>query len=109
MGAWTAGTLELKPDATSSKSTYPVRSTAIPPTKRGVETRLLRGGVVRKDEKPTQDVPGWTFEVDEISAGAYRVRGTDELGRSVEATGVDPEALLRACAEAAGAIAASRN
>jgi hypothetical protein len=40
---------------------------------------------------------GWIFETEEVSAGVYRVRGTDRLGRSIEATGTDPDALLEKC------------
>ena len=39
----------------------------------------------------------WKFEVDEVSAGVYRARGVDEEGRTVEAVGTDPEALLAQC------------
>jgi hypothetical protein len=39
-------------------------------------------------------LPEWTFEIDEVSAGVYRVQGVDEEGRSVEVTGTDPDALL---------------
>jgi hypothetical protein len=42
-------------------------------------------------------LPGWTFEVEEISAGVYRVRGVDRAGRSVEQTGTDPDAVLEEC------------
>jgi hypothetical protein len=41
-----------------------------------------------------KEIPGWNFEVDEVSAGVYKVSGKDELGRSVEMTGTDPDALL---------------
>ncbi len=40
---------------------------------------------------------GWSFNVEEVSAGVYRVRGADRSGRSVEATGTDPDALLEQC------------
>lgn len=51
-----------------------------------------------------EDLPGWTFEIDEISAGVFRVRGVDEAGRSVEATGTDPDALLRDCQRSAAEL-----
>ena len=47
------------------------------------------------------ELPGWTFDLDEISAGVYRVRGVDEAGRSVEATGTDPDALVDECRKSA--------
>lgn len=43
------------------------------------------------------DPPGWSFEVEEVSAGVYRVRGADKAGRTVERSGTDPEALLQRC------------
>lgn len=41
-----------------------------------------------------EDLAGWTFKVEEVSAGVYRVHGVDEEGRSLQATGTDPNALL---------------
>lgn len=35
----------------------------------------------------------WVMAIDETSAGTYRVRVEDRLGRRVELTGGDPEAL----------------
>lgn len=43
------------------------------------------------------DLAGWTFQVEESSAGVYTVRGTDEAGRTVQSHGHDEEALLRKC------------
>ena len=40
---------------------------------------------------------GWAFEVEEVSAGVYRVDGQDEAGRSVSRTGTDQWAVLDAC------------
>ena len=39
----------------------------------------------------------WNFKIDEISANAYRVRGVDKWGRSVEKKGTNPEILLGEC------------
>lgn len=50
-------------------------------------------GLVRTFE----ELPGWTFNIDEVSAGVFHVKGVDEAGRSVEATGTDPDALLEDC------------
>jgi len=50
------------------------------------------------------ELPGWTFDLDEISAGVYRFRGVDEAGRSVEATGTDPDALVDECRKSAAKI-----
>ena len=34
-----------------------------------------------------KELPGWSFAIDEVSAGVYRVLGRDLAGRTVEATG----------------------
>ena len=47
------------------------------------------------------ELPGWFFEVNEVSAGVYQVRGTDRTGRSIEVTGTDVDALLMECKKAA--------
>lgn len=44
---------------------------------------------------------GWKFKTEEISAGVYKVTGVDEMGRSVEAVGIDPDALLEECKKSA--------
>jgi hypothetical protein len=43
------------------------------------------------------DFPGWTFEIDEVSAGVSRAAAFDRAGRHVEASGGDAEALLERC------------
>lgn len=48
-----------------------------------------------------EDVPGWEFTVDEISAGVYEGSGVDKVGRSVRVRGQDPDELLRRCHEQA--------
>jgi len=47
------------------------------------------------------ELPGWSFDADEVSAGVYRAFGRDRLGRNVEATGIDPDALIEKCRRAA--------
>lgn len=47
------------------------------------------------------DLQGWEFDIDEVSAGVYRVIGRDRHGRHVDRTGEDPEALLEDCKKAA--------
>lgn len=47
----------------------------------------------------------WSFSVQEVSTGVYCARGADSAGRSVEAKGADPEALLEACKRAAAQMA----
>jgi hypothetical protein len=43
------------------------------------------------------DLPDWSFEIEEQSAGVYVATGKDKAGRSVVVTGVDPEHLLQQC------------
>jgi len=47
------------------------------------------------------ELPDWSFDADEVSAGVYRAFGRDRTGRNVEATGFDPEALIEKCRQAA--------
>ncbi len=47
------------------------------------------------------DLPGWSFDADEISLGVYRAFGRDRAGRNVEATGLDPDVLIEQCKRAA--------
>jgi hypothetical protein len=48
-----------------------------------------------------QDISDWSFSVDEVSAGVYRVKGIDSAGSTVETTGTDPDAALEKCKRAA--------
>jgi hypothetical protein len=45
-------------------------------------------------EKSFEALPGWSFAVEEITPGSYRVQGRDIEGRNVSITGGDPEKLL---------------
>jgi hypothetical protein len=47
------------------------------------------------------ELPDWSFDADEVSAGVYRAFGRDSLGRNVEATGIDADALIEKCRRAA--------
>lgn len=47
------------------------------------------------------ELPGWSFDADEVSAGVYRASGRDRAGRNVQATGADPDALIEKCRLAA--------
>jgi hypothetical protein len=40
------------------------------------------------------DLPGWTFDIHERSAGVYEGTGTHVSGASVGAVGSDPDDLL---------------
>lgn len=43
------------------------------------------------------ETPGWEYRVDEISASVYCVLARDDVGRTVQRVGLDPEALLEEC------------
>lgn len=49
--------------------------------------------------KTFDDLPGWNFDIDEISANVYRVKAHDEAGRNVEKTGLNLEKLIEECRE----------
>ena len=53
-------------------------------------------------------VEGWYFRVEEMSAGAYRVEGTDLYGRRVGGSGHDPDEVLSKCKASAVDINAQR-
>jgi len=40
------------------------------------------------------ELPGWTFEVDEASAGVFEVVGLHTSGRSLRLVGTDPASLV---------------
>lgn len=46
------------------------------------------------------EVPGWSFDADEVSAGIFKAFGRDRAGRTVEVTGVDPEVSIERCKQA---------
>ena len=56
--------------------------------------------------KQFKELPGWTFEIEEVSAAVYRVHGQNLAGRNVEAKGLDPDALLEHCKKAAAQMSA---
>jgi len=43
------------------------------------------------------ELPGWKFELDEVSAGVYEVVGRDRAGHVVQSKGIDPDELLEKC------------
>ena len=40
------------------------------------------------------DLPEWSIEIDEVSAGAYEIVAVSVGGRKYARTGIDPEKLL---------------
>lgn len=51
-----------------------------------------------------EQLPGWAFDVEEVSAGVYRVSGHDGFGHRLSVSGVDVDELLNACKSDAEAI-----
>jgi hypothetical protein len=39
-------------------------------------------------------IPSWQFEIEEVSVGVYRLRGTHSSAASIDLTGSDPESLV---------------
>lgn len=58
-------------------------------------------------KKSFEQLPGWEFEIEEVSAGVYRTIGRDRNGRHLSYVGEDPEDLLRRCKAAAMATRAA--
>ena len=57
---------------------------------------------------PLDDLPDWTFEIDEASMGVYEIRGKHTLGWTIEITGTSERDLIfkaRKAAQEAGASA----
>jgi len=50
------------------------------------------------------DLPGWDFELSEVSAGVYEVIGHDTAGHRVSAKGFDLDPLVERCREEARRI-----
>jgi hypothetical protein len=48
-----------------------------------------------------KELPDWSFAIDEVSAGVYRVVGRDLAGRTVEATGPRLKVVIEKCMQAA--------
>ena len=56
-------------------------------------------------EKRFEDLPNWTFWIDEVSAGVYNVKGKENVfGANLDLTGTNPEELLRQARETAFGI-----
>ena len=43
------------------------------------------------------ELPGWQFQLDEVSANVYEVVAQDRQGHRVRAKGTNPDALLEQC------------
>jgi hypothetical protein len=51
------------------------------------------------------ELPGWSFLIEEVSAGVYEATAEDAAGHRVQTRGTDPEALLASCHFNAGTLA----
>lgn len=47
--------------------------------------------------KTYADLPNWVFEIEEVSAGVYRVQARDDAGHEVSEKGLDVAAIIEAC------------
>jgi hypothetical protein len=56
---------------------------------------LLERGYAMK--KSFADLPGWIFDMNEISAGVYEIIAKDSTGCTVSAKGIDLELLIDQC------------
>lgn len=50
------------------------------------------------------ELPGWSLEIDEKSAGVYQVVAKDTKGHAVSKIGIDPELLIDECKREAIAL-----
>jgi len=48
-------------------------------------------------KKSFPDLPGWTFEMDEVSAGVYEVVGHDVSGNKVSSKGIELDKIVADC------------
>jgi hypothetical protein len=46
-------------------------------------------------EEDIEGLPGWSFDINEVSMGVYKVTGTRQLGGKIELSGIDPDDLMR--------------
>jgi hypothetical protein len=58
-------------------------------------------------EQRFTEIPGWSFDVDEVSANVYKVTAVDGAGRTFEKTGIDPDAVLEEAKQYAGTVVAA--
>jgi hypothetical protein len=48
-------------------------------------------------KKTFPELPGWIFDIGEVSAGVYEVMGRDKNGRVVSGKGIDVYDLINKC------------
>jgi hypothetical protein len=59
-------------------------------------------------KKTYPDLPQWTFDIDEVSAGVYEVIGKDTTGHVVSSKGIDVDLLIQECRNDALSITGER-
>lgn len=47
--------------------------------------------------KKFPDLPDWSFEMDEVSAGVYEIIGKDKYGHQIRSQGTDLDILVWEC------------
>ena len=57
-------------------------------------------------KKVFSDLPDWSFDIQEVSAGVYEVTAMDTFGHRVQMKGTDYDALLSECRRAVTDMAA---
>ena len=56
-------------------------------------------------KKTFTELPDWSFDVTEVSAGVYQITGTDKAGHRVQMEGTNYDALLDDARNAATQLA----
>lgn len=54
------------------------------------------------------DLPDWSFDVDEVSMGVYRIRGQNNLGWTIDLTTTSEQDLIGEARQAAQAMASCK-
>jgi hypothetical protein len=55
-------------------------------------------------KKEFPELPGWSFEIEELPTGGFRITATATSGRTFETNGTDCEALLAECRQEIAAL-----
>lgn len=54
-------------------------------------------GEGEKQDLHNKDLHGWSFHINEISNGYYRVEGWDRVGHVISRDGLNPDELIEKC------------
>jgi hypothetical protein len=69
-----------------------------------IEDSSERSGNIGTMKTNIDTLPDWTIQLDEVSAGVYRLIAKHPLGSSIDLTGTDPEELLKQAKTSAEAM-----